>query len=223
MDLIGLESTVDDVSQTLAPYIRAYFRRDARFQDGLKISSSFSPSFISISVDLACSRTAVPVREIPRAAFSVSLASAPPPDVLEQLFIDFIAPFPREHVLDFEDTGGKKLPEELYFMMPNIETLRISNAKLVEGFLQPNPGGPRANTKLFPSLRSLCLRRVFLCDDDWDHLAKYLAHQTSGGQTISIDIGGYSSCPRREVVDEIGGMVERFICDYLVLEPGNDM
>ena len=221
MDLTGLKSTVHDISQTLAPYIRDYFRRDARFQNRLKISSSFSTGSISVSVDLFCSQTTVPAQKLPRAVFAVSLAGTSPPDVLEQLFIDFIAPLPREHVLFFENRVGKKLPEELYFMMPNIETLHISSVELLEGFLQPNPDGPRANTKLLPSLRSLCLRRVCLYDDDWGRLTKYLAHQTSGGQTISLDIGGYSSCPRPEVVDEIIGMVDRFTCDYLYLEPGN--
>ena len=222
IELTGLKSTVHDVSQTLAPYIQDHFRRDARFQTGLEVSSSFSTSSISISVNVVCSQTTIQAQKLPRAAFAASLASTPPPDVLEQLFIDFIAPLPREHVLFFEDQVGKKLPEELYFMMPNIETLHISDVKSLKGgFLQPNPDGPCANMKLLPSLRSLRLRGAYLDDDDWDCLAKYIAHQTSGGQTISLDVGGYASSPCLEVVEGIVGMVEIFTSDWLYLESGN--
>ena len=39
---------------------------------------------------------------------------------------------------------GVELPEELFSMMPSIETICLFGATLSEGFLQPNPDGARA-------------------------------------------------------------------------------
>ena len=74
-------------------------------------------------------------------------------------------------------------------MMPNIETMRITGAKLSDGFLEPNPDGPYAATRLLPSLRLLRLGYVVLQnDDDWSNLVTYLTHQTLDGQTILLVI-----------------------------------
>ena len=221
MCLLGFRSTVHDVSQTLAPYMRDYFRRDDRFRNNLEISSSFSTSLISLSVDVVGTQSTAPAKESPRVVFGVTPTPLPPPDVLEQLAVNFVAPLPREHVVSFEDRVGRKLPEELFFMMPNIKTLHIHGAELPEGFLQPNPDGPHANTKLLPSLRFLCLKGVTLNDDDWGRLTKYLVHQTSDGQTISLEVGGYSPHPCPEVANEIENLIENFAYDFLYPENSN--
>ena len=208
--LTGFKSTLDDVLQTLTPYMQDYFQRDTRFQNPLRISSSFSAAFASISVSV-CTQTTAPAQKPPRAMFAIVPATLPPPVVRKQLFINLIAPLPRERIVSFEDRIGGKLPEELFFMMPNIETLRIYGVKLSERFLQPNPDGPYANTKLLPSLRSLLLKRVIrVNDDDLDHLKTYLAHQTSDNQTISLRLTGYSLYLHPKAVDEIEGLVEMF-------------
>ena len=96
-------------------------------------------------------------------------------------------------------------------MMPNIEVLRISDMELSEGFLRPNPDGPHANQKLFPSLRSLRLEDVlFLDDDDWGYLMTYLAHQTSDNQVISVEVIGDFQYVCPEAVDKIKGQVREF-------------
>jgi len=213
VSLTGFESTADDISQTLAPYMRDYFRRDARFQNTLRISSSFSATFISIMVTV-CTQTGVPAQRLPRAMFAVVSVTLPPRDVREQLSINLIAPLPRERIVSFEDRSGEKLPEVLFFMMPNIKTLCIHDVKLSKGFLQPNPDGPRSNTKLLPSLRSLSLERVIRVNDgDLGHLTTYLAHQTSENQPISLRLTGYSRYLHPKTVDEIEGLVETFTYD----------
>ena len=207
--LSGLKSTVHDVPQTLAPYMRDYFRRDTRFRNRLEISPSFSTHSILVSVDVVCTQTTAPVQKQPRVTFGVILAS-PPPDVLKRFFIDFITPLPREHIVSLKDRRNKKLPEELFFMMPNIETLRIHCVRLSEGFLRPNPDGLHANAKLLPSLRSLSLEGVNLNDNNLGHLTKYLAHRTSDNQTISLEVRGYSRYSRQKVANEVKGLVEEF-------------
>ena len=202
--------TVEEISQTFGPYLRGHFLRDSRFQDKLGVYPSSFHGFISISVGIAPAPTTMPALQAPWVQLSVTLTDQHP-DVLEQLFIDLIALIPLERVVSLGTNGNTKLPDELLCMMPNIETMHISHAKLVRGFLQPNPDGPYATTKLLPSLRLLRLRHIVLHDDDdWGHLTTYLAHQTSDGQTISLEVIGQFPCDSPEVLNGIKGLVKEF-------------
>ena len=210
MDLTAIDSTVEDISQTLVPYMRDYFRRDARFQHRLHISSFAFPSSVSISVQILWPHTAAPSEALRSKVVTVRLHSL---DAPEQLLIGLIAPVPGEHVASFDFDSYMELPEGVFSMMPNIETLHLTGAKLSEGFLQPKPGGPRANTKLLPSLRSLHLQDMNLDDDDWGPLVTYLVNQTSDNQIISLEVTGYYPRMDQEVVYEIAHLVEAFTAD----------
>ena len=157
LDRLGLavsNSAVQDISQSLAPYMRDYFRRDPRFQGRLGVSSSYD-DYISIAVGAVHTQTTAPRLKLPRVLLTV-LTNQPPPDVLEQLLTNLIALVPQDHVVFFDADINARVPEEPFFAMPNIETLHLSNMLLSERFLQPDPAGPNANTKLFPSLPGRC-------------------------------------------------------------------
>ena len=207
MDLTGYGSTLEDMPQILAPYMQDYFRRDPRFQGRLDLSCSFGDS-LSISVGVIYAQTALLVQEPPRVSLA-TLTDLPPP--LEQLF-NLIALIPREQVVRVDAALDVGPPEELFLMMPNIEALNLCDVELSEGFLQPNPDGLHANTKLLPSLETLWLWDPFLYDDDWSHLTTYLAHQTSDDQTISLAIFGDIPYMPPDVANEIKGLVEDFTC-----------
>jgi len=212
MDVTGFDSTVDDVSQTLIPYMRDYIGRDARFRDTLEVSaSSSSPDFVAISVAVAHNETATLELDSPYVSFEIYLDDQPPPDVLEQLFINLFAPIPRGHAVRLSADLGMKLPDELLFTMPNVEMLHIFGAELSKGFLQPNPDGPHPNAKLLPLLETLSLEDVILGDGDWSNLTTYLTHQTSDGQAISLEMAGEIPYMRPEVENEIQGLVRAFI------------
>jgi len=130
-----------------------------------------------------------------------------PPHGLEQLVIDLIAPIPGGNVVSFATDSIATLPEEVFFMMPNIETLHASNVELSKGFLQPNPDGPHANAKFLPSLQSLWLKGFTLKDDDLGHLTTYLMHQTSDN---SLEVTGDSPYVHPGVAKEIRGLVNEF-------------
>ena len=214
--ITGFDCTTEDISQTLMPYMRTYFQRDARFQDRLGICSFSSPGSISISVNAVCTHAIALVPKPPFVSFTVVLADIPP-DPPEQLFIDLAALIPQERVVSFNANAAlhMKPPEEVFFMMPNIETLYLSDVEVSKGFLQPNPDGPHANMKLLPSLRSLRLEDVTLDDDDgndddWGYLTAYLAHQTSDNQIISLEVLGDLPHMPPGVVDKIRGLVKEF-------------
>jgi len=213
LDLSVSDSTVEDASQTLAPYIRDYFRRDTRFRDKLEVSSSTSPDSISISANVVCVDPSVLEQDPPYVGFKVFLVNQPPPGVLKQLFVELTALVPRERVILFNASPDLKLLEEPFLMMPNIEILAVTSAELAKGFLQPNPDGPHANKKLLPSLEKLCLQDVTLNDDGWSNLTDYLTRQTSDGQTVSLEMVGEFPDMSPEEEDEIEGLVEEFICD----------
>jgi len=205
LHLNGFNPTEEDTLQTLAPYMQDYFRRDPRYQSKLWIYFYSFHTSVSISVEISCAQTAGP---LPRASIHVSLADVPSPDILKRLFINLITLVPPERVASLGIEGDTGPPEELFCMVPNIETLHITNSQFSEGFLQPNPDGLHANTNVFPSLQSLRLEYVtFLDGEDWAHLTRYLAHQTSGGRTISLEMIGTSPRMRPEVVNRIKGLV----------------
>ena len=211
MDLDVSDSTAEDVSQTLAPYIRDRFRHDTRFQDRLSMSFFSTSSVASISVSTERTQTTtLAYNNRPRVSLIVHEVGLPPPGVAGQLLLNLIMLAPLEHVRDFCADDGTDLIGELFLAMPNIETLSISNPDLSQGFLQPNPDGPHPNTKLLPSLRSLRLEDIrYMDDDDWGELMTYLVHQTSDNQPISLRVVGGDGCPE-VIMSGIKALVKEF-------------
>ena len=208
------DATVEDIYQTLVPHMRDFFRRDTRFKDRLGVDASFSPG-VRIFVNLDHPLETILPRELPSptAGFSASIIDQPPDPVMKKLCLDLMALIPQEHVATMTMGCTLDVPEELFFAMPNIEHLRIYGATLSDGFLLPNPNGPHANAKLLPSLRSLRLEDVITTD--WKSLKTYLAHQTSDGQTISLQVFNEFSYISPEDMKEIQDMVEKFTwCVY---------
>ena len=209
MELTGSGSRTEDMPQILAPYLQNHFRRNPRFRDRLDLSSSIDDDSISISVGVVYDHTPMLEQEPPRVSLTLT---DPPLPALERLLVGLITTIPGEHVVRFDADLGVIPPEELFLMMPNIEALRLSDVDLYEGFLQPNPNGPHANTKLLPSLESLCLQDPFPVDGDWIHLMTYLTHQTSDGQIISLEMFGRIHYMSPELVSDIKGLVKEFTC-----------
>jgi hypothetical protein len=211
--LAAFDSTVENVLQISGPYLQGYFQHH-RPQDRLGIDAHSVGDRFSIRVkttDKSCLRTSSRKEWLPFVEFRMIPEETIPPDVLDNLCLDLIAFTPRERVswLRLRTKFPVNRMEDLLVAMPNIDTLRLSKVALSKGFLQPNPDGPHANTKLLPSLRYLDLHNVTLTDGDWGHLTAYLAHQTSNSQVISLQASGRSYMGP-EVMSEIEGLVEEF-------------
>jgi hypothetical protein len=210
--------TVEDVSTILGPYVRDYLRRDKRSQDQLGIVVRSGGDSVSVEAS-TISTNNVQTWRVTFATFTVIFRENLPPPVEDKLCIDFVTCAPREHVVYFRGELSMNAVEGIAPLMPNIQELHLTDALLSDRFLQPDPDGPLANTKLLPSLRHLYLEDIDLGDDYWTPLLSYLAHQTSGGQIISLTLFGERAHICDSVMEDIEGLVEEFILD---LTPDDD-
>lgn len=193
--------TLEDVHQTLGPYMRGLFQRDPRFQGGLQVTADVC-GYVNIYVRLPCIG-GIPEPVWPSATFSLSMVGpVPDPSVLKQLSFDIMVFIPQGEVGSLQIEHTLEVPEELFIAMPKLESLRLRNVTLSDGFLRPNPNGPHADRKLLPLLRSLHLDGVTVKDDNWGPLINYLGHQTSGGRSISLQVESRSKMPP-EVTEEV--------------------
>ena len=234
VDLTFCHSMVEDVYKFLAPYIKDLFQHDIRFRDWLEVGASFFGAEIYVHVNLPPKMTSGSEPPLLSASFLVLMTNPPPASVMNQLCLDLMALIPQEHVASMDMMYTPEVQEELFLAMPNIEHLYLCDVTLSDGFLQPNPDGPHANMKLLPSLQSLCLEDVTVGDEDedgdgdededgdegggegdgggkntnWEPLKAYLAHQTSEGQNISLEV--ISDDLTLQVVKEIKDLVGKF-------------
>jgi hypothetical protein len=116
--------------------------------------------------------------------------------------------------------ASHKMGEEQFSAMPNIETLWLRNANVGPGFLQSNPYGPRANTKLLPSLRPLHLENA---TGGWRSLMTSLKHQTSNNQAILFELlGNCHRVPPKVVQEIVRGLVRKFVHERILNSEGSD-
>jgi hypothetical protein len=185
--------TPQEVLEVIGPYIRDYLRRDARFIDRLGMYVSCTSRSITFRTSVVGVGYNGPNRpsehDPPYGRFRVEVSQPSTYDAVEKLCFKVLAILPQESIAGFET----RLPvtEEIVVAMPNLETLYLHYPEISDGFLLPDPNGPNVGKKLLPSLRRLYLEDVEVEDDNWDPLVTYLAHQTSGGQAISLKIFGY--------------------------------
>lgn len=208
LDHVGFrmtDATLNDVLETFEPYVRNHFRRDVGFKGRLEAIIPLRDC-VGVFVKHPCG----PGHSL-TASFSTTIFNPPPRSVMGKLATDIAALIPHEHVVSLETEHPAELQEELFIKMPNIETLVLYNATLPDGFLQPNPDGPHANKKLLPSLQFLRLVNVITGDAGWEPLIVYVAHQTSGGQTISLEVTNSQMTPEAE--EEIRNLVGSFVYD----------
>lgn len=219
VDLNVFRCTAEEILGTLGPYLRDFLqRRDGGFPDGLGIFVNSFDDSISIQARTISSVGGL-TQEVTFATFTAILREILPPPAVDKLCIDFVAYTPRESVVCLGGDLGMDAVRGIAPSMPGIQELRLNGALLFDGFLQPDPDEPPGNMKLFPSLRRVHLEDIVLKDDDWGPLLPYLAHQTSGGQVISLTISGGRIHICKDVVKDIKGLVDEFV---LGLIPDDD-
>jgi len=204
---------VEDIAWTLGPYVEECLRRNEKSRGGLGL-------FVISLVDVVSIRASAegPTGRVTFATFTATLPAGLPPRACDELCIDFVAQTPGGRVVYFGGDLSMGALRGIVPAMPKIQELHLVNAMLSSRFLQPNPGRPRADTKLFPSLQHLHLEDVSLGNNGWSPLLPFLAHQTSGGQAISLTLTGAYTHICRNVVRDIESLVELFIFSDSILD-----
>jgi hypothetical protein len=205
------DCTPQGVLEVIGPYIRGYLQRDARFRDGLGmfVSATFNSVLFDADTVGGVGYTGpkrLPKRGPPCGRFGVYFSQPSTYDAAEKLCFEVLALLPQESIVRFET--DLSVTGEIVIAMPNLETLNLFHPVVSDGFLLPDPNGSNADKKLLPSLRWLCLENVRAEDDNWDPLVTYLAHQTSGGQAVSLEIFGDGVHICSKVIKRIEGFVE---------------
>ena len=214
MKLTVFLCTVKEVLGTFGPYLRDYLRRDGRFRDGLGITIDSISDTITIQAK-TISGVKCPAQAVTYVTFTATFPTNLPISVENKLCIDVAAYTPREHVVYLEGGLNMEALEEIAPTMPRIKELHLTDAPLTSGFLQPNPDGPLANTKLFPSLRHIHLEDTILEDEGWRPLVSYLTHQTSGGQVISLALTGGRRHICKDVMKDVESLVDELTLNFL--------
>jgi hypothetical protein len=141
----------------------------------------------------------------PYAKFMAMFSQPSTYDAAMKLCFNVLTILPQKSIVSLETTLS--VTGEVIVAMPNLETLCLFHPVVSEGFLLPDPDGPNADKKLLPSLRKLYLEDIEAVGDNWDPLVTYLAHQTSNGQAISLEILGDGVHVCSEVIERIEGLV----------------
>jgi len=201
----------EEAYEIIGPYIRNYLQRDPRFRNRLEIStlySSYSTSISTIAVAAEYWGPNLPPQvDSPCAAFKIGLSRRVPSNLRRKLNIKILALLPLESIVSFKT--NLRATEEVLVVVPNLEVLHLVGPGVSNGFLLPDPDGPNAHKKLLPHLRWLKLEDPKALDGDWNPLITYLTHQTSDGQTVSLDVfDEIHICP--EMVEQIDDLVEEF-------------
>lgn len=203
--------TVDDISDILGPFIHGRIQCDGRVREGLGIFVNSYPGVVSIQ---ATATNNVDHQRETFAWFVATLRGNHPPHDGVRLCADLVAYAPVEDVVLF---GGQLNMDEIRRIaptMPKVQELHLKRVRLVDRFLQSDPEEPLTEEKLFPSLKHLHVEHVVSNEGHWRPLLSYLAHQTSDGKQISFTISRGPGHICRDVVDEIGGLVEKFVITY---------
>ena len=204
MTLTVSHDMVGDDSWVLGPYLRNHIQRDGRFRDGLGIFVDSQARSVSIRAS-AINDVEGPDEQITFATFTVNRVGDFTFRSEVQLYNNFPAYIPVEHVVYFGGDLAMPFVERAVSTMPNIQELHLINATLADKFLQPDLKDPLVRKKLLPSLQRLYLEDLIVEEDEhWRTLLPYLAHQTSGGQRISLTVE--SALDRHICKDVVAGM-----------------
>ena len=107
------------------------------------------------------------------------------PDTLELLTaaaVDLVPYVPPEEVVYFRVGSGPAPMAGIYARLPNLNALRLMDAKLSDVFPEPNPDKDEV---LFPCLQHLHFQNLKTSPGDWSPLINFLAGRAASGNQLS--------------------------------------
>lgn len=120
---------VEDVSQTIGPYVRNYLRRRGSSQMGLELSL-FTGHDVKFRIgDVGGVDLSAPVLASMNAFMTVTIDFSLQPSGVENGILDFIAHTPREEIIYFHQAHGRPImaTEDIPVQFPNLKGLQACN------------------------------------------------------------------------------------------------
>ena len=209
LDVTLNHSTIEDISDSVGPYLRDYLRHRGRPEHGLGIYIS-SDGCVALHVGDTGGldpSTLVSKRVVPFIAITVN---APSGDLPERIILSLIAHTPREEIVYLQTRGNPTAMENIYSQFPNLRALHSERVPLSAMFPKPTPNG---DSRVPPLLRHIFFERLVADGGDWTPLTTFVSRRACSEKWLdSLEIIS-SSRMRREVVENIGTMVWDFRTD----------
>lgn len=201
--------TLEGIRRDIGPYIRDHFQCHERHRDRLCVFVEIGIRRLLIQACVVGFGDEIHNRSPPHTTFAIKLPDNTSGEERDKLSTDIFEFLPQELIVFLETNLSAGAMKKLLINMPNIEVFNLSDPVVSSGFLLPDPGGPNAHKKLLPSLRLLRLEyRVGVGSNDWSPLIRYLTHQTSGNQPVSLIVSGDEVHICWEVQMQIGSLIE---------------
>ena len=211
------ECTVEDVSETIGPYLRDYFRRRGKSQSGLAIYTSFAENILFHVGDGGAfhSPTLVPESIVP--FLSISMYCVFPQDPPQGILLGLVAHTPNEEIIhlqirgkDPRTRGNLTTMANIYALLPNLRVLYCKSMSLYTVF--PIPGEDEEDTLPSQSLRYVFLEQVFTGGGNWTPLTTFLSSPFRTPSAKRLDLLHIVSSVRLrpEVEDNIKSSVQQF-------------
>ena len=185
---------VEDVSQTIGPYVRNYLRHHgAQGGLGLSLPSWNDIDFHVGDVDGIDFSVPAPARMDTFMKFSIEFDRTPPN--LDKVTLDLIAHVPREEIVYFQAQGTPLATEDVSAQFPNLRGLRFEKTPLSVAFPKVTPD---RNGEVFPSLRYISLDQMVMSGGDgWEPLSTFLLRRVRAGRRLHslVIVGPYRVVP----------------------------
>ncbi|KAF9785006.1 hypothetical protein BJ322DRAFT_802415 [Thelephora terrestris] len=185
-----MDSTVEDISETIGPFIRDYLRRRGKSQTGLGlyISSEESIELRVEDIGVAGFSAPEPLWLNTLVETIIHLDPMPPADVLEEALLDLIAYVPREEIVFFQACNSTISADVMSTQLPYLVGIRFEETPLDVAF----PKSTLDHGEIFPHLQHLSLHHVVIRRGGWSPLTTFLDHLAASGKRLdTLEIHGF--------------------------------
>ena len=179
------ELTINDISETIGPFLRDHFRHRQKSQSGLGLYVS-SEDVIEFRVrDVGGTDFSAPELLLMAILVRVTiyLNPMPPADVLEGALLDLIAHIPREEVVYFHTYNSPMSTESMSTQLPYLRAICFEETPLGAAF----PESTLDRDQIFPHLQRVTLKEISIeLSNGWAPLIAFLDHLESSGNKLDI-------------------------------------
>ena len=183
LDIAIKPCEIEDISQFIGPYLRAYLQHRGGSQSGLGLRLVF-PYMNVIALDIGDAggidfHTPVPARVDPFITIYMKLDVMYGGDLLKEANLDLIAHTPRGDIVYFQTYNEHATMGEISAQLPNLWGLQFEDSPLGLAFPKPNLD---EDGEIYPSLEYVLLDG--LSTTDWSPLTTFLDRRASSGNRL---------------------------------------